>query len=64
MPSSASARSVSLAIVGAGASVFERRPEASVFQFADTALNAALADAGLDVVAIDPTLPVWQVMPL
>lgn len=40
-------------IVGAGASAFERRPEASVFQFADAALNAALADAGLEKPQID-----------
>jgi acetyl-CoA acetyltransferase len=42
-----------VAIVGAGASAFERRPEASVFQFADAALNAALADAGLEKPQID-----------
>ena len=41
------------AIVGVGASSFERRPEASVFQFADAALNAALADAGLEKPQID-----------
>jgi acetyl-CoA acetyltransferase len=42
-----------IAIVGAGASAFERRPGASVFEFADDALNAALADAGLEKPQID-----------
>jgi acetyl-CoA acetyltransferase len=41
------------AIVGIGASRFERRPEASVFQFAGDALNAALTDAGLEKGQID-----------
>ena len=41
------------AILGVGASRFERRPEASVLEFADTALNAALADAGLEKGQID-----------
>jgi acetyl-CoA acetyltransferase len=41
------------AIVGVGASRFERRPNASVFGFAGTALNAALADAGLAKEQID-----------
>src|SRR3954452_8016106 len=42
-----------VAIVGAGASRFERRPEASFFEFADAALTAALADAGLEKPQID-----------
>ena len=42
-----------VAIVGVGASSFERRPDASVFQFADAALNAALADGGLEKPQID-----------
>src|SRR3954465_5596179 len=42
-----------VAIVGAGASRLERRPEASVFEFADAALNEALADAGLEKLQID-----------
>src|SRR3954470_5992322 len=42
-----------VAIVGAGASAFERRPDASVFEFADSAVNAALADAGLEKPQID-----------
>ena len=41
------------AIVGVGASRFERRPSASVFEFAADALNGALADAGLDKDQID-----------
>jgi acetyl-CoA acetyltransferase len=41
------------AIIGAGASAFARRPDASVFEFADAALNAALADAGLEKPQID-----------
>lgn len=41
------------AIVGVGASRFERRPETSVFEFAATALNGALADAGLEKEQID-----------
>src|SRR4051812_2682950 len=41
------------AILGVGASRFERRPEASVLEFADAALNAALADAGLEKGQID-----------
>lgn len=41
------------AILGVGASRFERRPEASVLDFADAALNAALADAGLEKEQID-----------
>ncbi|MGE0233290.1 MAG: thiolase family protein [Flavobacteriaceae bacterium] len=41
------------AILGVGASSFERRPEASVLQFADAALNAALADARLEKGQID-----------
>lgn len=39
--------------MGVGASRFERRPEASVLEFADAALNAALADAGLEKGQID-----------
>src|SRR3954467_3864206 len=42
-----------IGIVGAGASAFERRPDASVFEFADAALNGALADAGLEKPQID-----------
>lgn len=41
------------AILGVGASRFVRRPEASVLEFADTALNAALVDAGLEKGQID-----------
>ena len=41
------------AIIGVGASRFERRPEESVLTFAGEALNAALADAGLEKEAID-----------
>lgn len=41
------------AILGIGASRFERRPEASVLDFADAALNGALADAGLEKGQID-----------
>jgi len=41
------------AILGVGASRFERRPEASVLEFAGTALMAALADAGLEKGQID-----------
>jgi len=41
------------AIIGVGASSFERRPDASVLEFADVALNAALADAGLEKGQID-----------
>lgn len=41
------------AIAGVGASRFERRPEASVLEFAGDALNAALADAGLEKEQID-----------
>lgn len=41
------------AILGVGASRFERRPEVSVLDFADTALNAALADARLEKGQID-----------
>ena len=41
------------AVVGVGASRFERRPSASVFEFAADALNGALADAGLDKDQID-----------
>jgi acetyl-CoA acetyltransferase len=41
------------AILGVGASRFERRPEASVLEFADTALNATLVDAGLEKGQID-----------
>ena len=41
------------AVLGVGASSFERRPDASVLQFADAALNAALADAGLEKGQID-----------
>lgn len=41
------------AIVGVGASRFDHRPDLSVLQFADTALNAALADAGLEKGQID-----------
>src|SRR3546814_5987685 len=40
-------------ITGIGASRFERRPEAWVLDFAGEALNAALADAGLDKEQID-----------
>lgn len=42
-----------VAVVGVGASRFERVPEASVLQFAATALQSALADAGLERGAID-----------
>ena len=42
-----------VAVVGVGASSFERRPDASVFQFADAALNAALEDGGLEKLQID-----------
>jgi len=41
------------AIVGVGASRFERRPEVSVYELAGAALNGALADAGLDKAQID-----------
>lgn len=41
------------AILGVGASRFERRPDASVFEFADVALNGALADAGLEKAQVD-----------
>lgn len=41
------------AIVGVGASSFERRPDASVLEMAGAALNGALADAGLEKGAID-----------
>ncbi|MBA17040.1 MAG: hypothetical protein CMN73_11905, partial [Sphingomonas sp.] len=41
------------AIAGVGASSFERRPEASVLQFAATALDAALADAALERGQVD-----------
>ncbi|WP_313807464.1 thiolase family protein [Sphingobium sp.] len=41
------------AIVGIGASSFERRPDASVFQFAGEALHGALNDAGLVKEQID-----------
>lgn len=41
------------AIIGVGASRFERRPQASVLSFAAEALDAALADAGLEKAAID-----------
>lgn len=41
------------AIFGVGASRFERRPDASVFEFAAVALNGALSDAGLDKDEID-----------
>jgi acetyl-CoA acetyltransferase len=41
------------AIVGVGASSFERRPDASVFEFAGAALTGALADAGLEKEQID-----------
>jgi acetyl-CoA acetyltransferase len=41
------------AILGVGASRFERAPDASVLEFADAALNAALADAGLEKAQID-----------
>jgi acetyl-CoA acetyltransferase len=41
------------AIIGVGASRFERRPEVSALTFASQALNAALADAGLEKEAID-----------
>src|SRR4051794_9028312 len=41
------------ALLGVGASRFDRRPDASVLEFADTALNAALADAGLEKGQID-----------
>ena len=41
------------AIVGVGASSFERRPDASVFEFAGAALVGALADAGLEKEQID-----------
>lgn len=41
------------AVVGIGASSFERDPDRSVLEMAGTALGAALADAGLDKEAID-----------
>ena len=41
------------AIIGVGASRFERRPDASAIGFAGDALNAALADAGLGKDQID-----------
>ncbi len=41
------------AILGVGASSFTRDPDASVFEFADTALAAALADAELEKGQID-----------
>ncbi|WP_109806193.1 thiolase family protein [Sphingosinithalassobacter portus] len=41
------------AIAGVGASRFERRPQASVLQFAATALDTALADAGLERGQVD-----------
>ncbi len=41
------------AVVGVGASSFERDPDRSVLQMAGTALTQALADAGLDKGAID-----------
>lgn len=41
------------AIMGVGASSFERRPEASVLEFAGVALNGALADADLEKDQID-----------
>jgi acetyl-CoA acetyltransferase len=41
------------AVVGVGASRFERRPDASVFEFAGAALSGALADAGLEKDQID-----------
>lgn len=40
-------------IIGVGASGFARRPEASVLQFAGTAIDAALADARLEKAQID-----------
>ena len=41
------------AIVGVGASAFERKPSASVLQFAGQALTGALSDAGLEAGQID-----------
>jgi acetyl-CoA acetyltransferase len=41
------------AILGVGASRFERRPHASVLQFAGDALHGALSDAGLEKAQID-----------
>jgi acetyl-CoA acetyltransferase len=41
------------AVVGVGASDFARRPDRSTVEMAGAALNAALADAGLDKGAID-----------
>jgi len=41
------------AIIGVGASSFERRPEASVLEMAGVALTGALADAGLEKEALD-----------
>lgn len=41
------------AIVGVGASSFERRPQTSVLEMAGSALTQALADAGLENGAID-----------
>lgn len=41
------------AIVGVGASAFERKPSASVLQFAGQALAGALGDAGLEAGQID-----------
>lgn len=43
----------SVAVVGVGASSFERDPDRSVLQMAGDALSAALADAGLEKGAID-----------
>jgi acetyl-CoA acetyltransferase len=41
------------AIIGVGASSFERRPDASVLEMAGAALTAALADAGLEKESLD-----------
>jgi acetyl-CoA acetyltransferase len=44
------------AVIGVGASSFERRPQVSVLELADTALNEALTDAGLEKGQLDGLL--------
>jgi len=44
------------AVIGVGASSFERRPHVSVLELADTALNEALTDAGLEKRQLDGLL--------
>jgi acetyl-CoA acetyltransferase len=44
------------AVIGVGASSFERRPHVSVLELADTALNEALTDAGLEKGQLDGLL--------